>query len=83
MVDNINPRHGSAYDCGECDSYYQRPFNPHYYLDAPYEMMLNDIVELKDMSAEEIVQYTKGFNDNEKARNFKNWGRDTDRVICK
>jgi len=73
MVDNINPRHGSAYDRGEMDSYYQRPFNPHYYVGAT---KMSDLVELKDMSVEEIVQYTKGFSDNEKAGDFKDWGTD-------
>jgi hypothetical protein len=29
---------------------------------------------MKDMSPEEIVAYTKGYNENEDDGNFKDWG---------
>jgi len=67
----IDPRHGGAYDRGSADSYYGRGFNPHYYVGATYS---SDRVELADMTPEEIVAYTKGYNENEDAGNFKDWG---------
>ena len=67
----IDPRHGGAYDRGSADSYYRRGFNPHYYVGATYS---SDRVELADMTPEEIVAYTKGYNENEEAGNFKDWG---------
>lgn len=64
-------RHGGAYDRGSADSYYRRGFNPHYYLGDTYS---SDKVELADMTPEEITAYTKGYNDNEDAGNYKDWG---------
>ena len=64
-------RHGGAYDRGSADSYYRRGFNPHYYMGATYS---SDRVELADMTPEEITAYTKGYNDNEDAGNYKDWG---------
>lgn len=66
-----DPRHGGPYDRGTADSYYRRGFNPHYYVGATYS---SDRVELADMTPEEIVAYTKGYNDNEDDGNFKDWG---------
>jgi len=66
-----DPRHGGPYDRGSCDSYYRRGFNPHYYTGSTYQ---SDRVELADMTPEEITAYTKGYNDNEDAGNFKDWG---------
>jgi len=65
-----NKRHGGAYDRGAADSYYRRGFNPHYFKGKTY---LSDKVELEDMTAEEIVAYTMGYNDNERSGNFKEW----------
>lgn len=67
----MNTSHGSPYDRGSADSYYRRPYNPHYWLDP----MGRNVVPLAEMTAEEIVEYTKGFNDNEADQNFKNWGQ--------
>ena len=64
-------RHGGPYDRGSADSYYGRGFNPHYYTGATYS---TPKVELADMTAEEIVAYTAGYNDNEADGNFKDWG---------
>ena len=68
---NIGRRHGSPADRGSADSYYGRGFNPHYYKGATYT---TDRVNLKDMTAQEIVEYTKGYNDNEADGHFKDWG---------
>ena len=64
------PRHGGAYDRGSADSYYRRGFKPHYYKGDTHS---SPRVFLKDMSAQEIVDYTKGYNDNEKNFHFKDW----------
>ena len=64
------PRHGGPEDRGSCDSYYRRSFNPHYYKDGTHT---SERVGLKDMTALEIVEYTKGYNDNEKEMFFKEW----------
>lgn len=63
-------RHGGAYDRGSADSYYRRGYTPHYYLGDTYS---SDKVELADMTPEEITAYTKGYNDNEDAGNYKVW----------
>lgn len=63
-----NKRHGGPYDRGGADSYYRRPYNPHYFLGASYNSRL---VKLSEMTAKEIADYTAGFRDNEKAENFK------------
>ena len=64
-------RHGGAYDRGSADSYYRRGYTPHYYVGATYS---SNRVELADMTPEEITAYTKGYNDNEDAGNYKDWG---------
>ena len=64
-------RHGGPYDRGNADSYYGRPFNPHYFKGDTYKSVE---VSLGQMSTEEIVAYTKGYNDNEAEGNFKDWG---------
>jgi hypothetical protein len=63
-------RHGSPYDRGSADSYYCRPYNPHYYKG---DTGTSERVSLKDMTPEEIVAYTAGFRDNEAEGNFKDW----------
>lgn len=64
-------RHGGPYDRGSADSYYQRGFDPHYYVGDTYR---SDRIELADMTPAEIVEYTKGYKDNEDDGNFKDWG---------
>jgi len=63
-------RHGSPYDRGMADSYYRRGYNPHYYLG---NTGTSERVSLKDMTPDEIVAYTAGYNDNEDDYNFKEW----------
>jgi len=63
-------RHGGPYDRGGADSYYGRPFDPHYWPEGTY---VGERVEMADMSAKEIVEYTKGYKDNEKAGYFKEY----------
>jgi len=66
MIDK--PKHGSPMDRGSADRYYGRPYNPHWY---PEGTGKGSRVELRDMTAGEIVDYTKGFNEEE---DRKDWG---------
>ena len=63
-------RHGDAYDRGAADSWYRRPYNPHYYKGATYS---SERVDAKDMKAEEIAEYRAGYDDNEYAGLHKDW----------
>ena len=66
----IDARHGGPYDRGSADSYYRRGYNPHYYVG---DTGSSPRVGLKDMTPDEIVAYTAGFNDNEEDGNYKEW----------
>jgi hypothetical protein len=66
----MDTRHGGPYDRGSADSYYRRGYNPHYYLGDTGN---SPRVTLKDMTANEIVAYTAGYNDNEDEGHFKEW----------
>ena len=66
----IDARHGGPYDRGMADSYYRRGYNPHYYLGDTGN---SPRVTLKDMTPDEIVAYTAGYNDNEDDGDFKEY----------
>jgi len=59
---NYDQRHGGPFDRGSADSWYSRPFNPHFYKGGTYQ---GPRVELADMTVEEILAYTAGYNWNE------------------
>jgi hypothetical protein len=61
-------RHGGAYDRGAADSYYRRPFNPHYFVGGTY---LSD--KVTNLTPAEVADYTKGWNDNEASGDHKEW----------
>ena len=66
--------HGSPYDRGGADSYYRRPFNPHYFggpQGGPFGG--TERIELADMTPEEIAAYTAGYRDNEEFGDHKEW----------
>ena len=64
-------RHGGPYDRGAADSYYRRPFAPHYFVGDTYS---SPRVGVADMSAAEVALYAQGFSNNERNGNFKDWG---------
>jgi len=64
-------RHGGPYDRGSADSYYGRPFSPHYY-EGPTRR--SPLVE--DLTEDELAAYTAGYEDNERLNNKKDWGDD-------
>lgn len=57
---SYDTRHGGPYDRGSADKWYGRSYEPHYYVGATYA---SDKVEMKDMTAAEIVAYTVGYNE--------------------
>lgn len=62
-------RHGGPYDRGSADSYYGRGINPHYYSGDTYNSK-----RIEKLTEEELDAYMAGYNDNEEAGNFKDWG---------
>ena len=66
----MNKAHGTPYDRGSADSYYQRAPNPHWY---PMGTGNGRRIEEYDMSSEEITEYFVGYNENEKLQNFKDF----------
>lgn len=71
MTNLYDERHGGPYDRGVADSYYSRPYSPHYFKGDTH---MSDRVDLGDMTPEEITAYTAGYRDNEAAGNHKDWG---------
>ena len=67
---NYDQRHGGPFDRGSADSWYSRPFNPHFYKGGTYQ---GPRVELADMTVEEILAYTAGYNWNEQFGGKKDW----------
>jgi hypothetical protein len=63
-------RHGGPFDRGAADSYYNREFNPHFYVGAT---AFSERVELANMTAEEITAYTAGYRFNEQFGDKKLW----------
>ena len=70
-MNGLGTRHGSAYDRGGADSYYRRPYQPHYFIGGTYS---SEKVPEALMTAEEIEAYKMGWDENEEAGNFKDWG---------
>ena len=64
-------RHGGPYDRGGADSYYCRGYKPHYFVG---NTGTSECSPMELMTAEEITAYTRGYNDNEEAGDFKDWG---------
>ena len=65
-----NNRHGDARDRGAADSWYRRPFNPHYYKGATYT---SERVDASQMTADEIAAYRAGYDTNEDLDLHKDW----------
>jgi len=63
-------RHGGPYDRGAADSYYRRGYQPHFFTGGSYN---SDMIEEKNMSAEEVAEYSAGYYDNEEAGFYKEW----------
>lgn len=64
-------RHGGPWDRGAADSYYHRPWWPHFYRGATMD---SERVGMEDMTVEELVAYTAGYNENEQNGFKKDYG---------
>ena len=60
--------HGSPYDRGGADSWYQRPRNPHWYPNGTYN---GEEIDIDSMSAQEIAAYHAGYTENEQRGDHK------------
>jgi hypothetical protein len=63
-------RHGGPFDRGSADSWYSRPFRPHYFEGGTYE---TERIEAEHMTPEQIVAYTAGYEYNEMHGGKKDW----------
>jgi hypothetical protein len=63
-------RHGGPFDRGAADSWYSRPFRPHYYERGSYD---SEPILAGDMTPAEIVAYTAGWEYNEQFGGKKEW----------
>ena len=59
---DFDKRHGGPYDRGGADSWYQRGFQPHYYVGDTGTSLR---IERDQMTEEEVAAYTAGYQDNE------------------
>jgi hypothetical protein len=68
--DSYDQRHGGPFDRGSADSYYGRPFEPHYYRGATgtSEKVLSVV-----MSVIELEAYAAGYEHNEKFGDKKDY----------
>ena len=57
VLKEFEKRHGGAYDRGSADAYYQRAFEPHYYVADSYYS-----VRVTDLTPPEIAAYKAGFD---------------------
>ena len=69
----MNKTHGSPYDRGSADAYYQRPRRPHHYMGATHNSSPY-FSKPGLMSAQEIVEYNQGYTDQMASGDFKHWG---------
>jgi predicted HD phosphohydrolase len=60
-------RHGGPYDRGGADSYYRRPFRPHYFAGATYQ----STEHVAEKGTPEYEAYKAGFDENETSGSFK------------
>ena len=67
MKTKYDRRHGGPYDRGGADSYYRRPFRPHYFAGGSY----NSEEHVPELGTPEYEAYKAGFEDNEEAGTFK------------
>ena len=58
----MDKRHGGAYDRGRADSYYNRGHKPHMFAGATYA---SPQVTQKDMTPEQVAEYSAGYRWNE------------------
>jgi hypothetical protein len=67
-MSNVDKSHGSPWDRGSADSYYQRPRDPHYYPQGTYNGE-----PVTDLTPEQVKEYLDGYAWNNKYGDKKNW----------
>ena len=65
--------HGSPFDRGTADSWYDRPQSPHYWPDGT---MHGDKIVPPKMKPSEVESYLAGYEYNEQSGGKKDYGRD-------
>lgn len=68
MATKYDESHGSPWDRGAADSYYQRGRRPH-----KGGVGGGTGPEVRDLTPAEIEAYNAGYDYNEECRNFKDW----------
>ena len=61
-------RHGSVFDRGSADSYYDRPQDPHWYPEGT-----GNGQKITDLNQYEIAEYLAGYEHNEQFGHKKSW----------
>ena len=69
-MSKYSERHGGPYDRGSADSYYRRPYDPHYYVEGTYN---SPRIGKAQMTKEEIEAYDAGWRYNELCGDYKDW----------
>ena len=66
----MNERHGGPYDRGSADAWYERPFNPHYFVGDSYN---SDKISRDKMTEDEIKAYSAGYEEGMESGSHKEW----------
>ena len=66
-----NKAHGGPFDRGMADSYYRRAYDPHWWPQGSYN---GRRIDESAMTAPEIEAYDAGYDENESAGNYKDYG---------
>lgn len=67
---NFDTRHGGPYDRGGADYWYNRGYNPHYYVEGTYTSAR---IEKANMTAQELAAYRAGYCEAEAAGDQKDY----------
>lgn len=62
--------HGSPFDRGSADNYYNRPADPHWYPSGTYN---NDRIDAGNMTEEQVAAYLAGYRYNEQYGDKKDY----------
>ena len=67
----FDTRHGGPFDRGGADYWYNRGYEPHYYVGGSYA---SDRIEEADMTPEELAAYRAGYKEAEDMGDQKDYG---------
>ena len=69
IKEQYDQRHGGPFDRGACDSYYSRPYRPHFFRGDTYQSE-----EVVALTSQELEAYNAGYEYNERFGDKKDWG---------